>query len=47
MRVSQELRLEGIHVSGKGVRSVWSRHKLLTKLDRLLRLEKTMREQRL
>jgi len=29
------------------VRGVWSRHKLLTKHERLLRLEKTMREQRI
>ena len=47
LRVSQELNLKGIHVSAKGVRGVWSRHKLLTKHERLLRLEKTMREQRI
>ena len=40
LRVSKELRLEGIEVSSGGVRGVWQRHGLLTKHERLLRLEK-------
>jgi hypothetical protein len=39
MRVEQELRLKGIQVSSGGVRGVWMRHYLLTKHERLLRLE--------
>ncbi|CAJ1892177.1 hypothetical protein KOPIIPEJ_03346 [Aeromonas dhakensis] len=38
----QELALQGINGS---VRDVWQRHDLLSKHDRLLRLEKTHREQ--
>ena len=45
LRVSQELALQGIAVSAGGVRGVWQRHDLLSKHDRLLRLEKTHREQ--
>lgn len=44
MRVEQELRLKGIQVSSGGVRGVWMRHNLLTKHERLLRLEKTTAE---
>ena len=44
LRVSQELRLEGIEVSSGGVRGVWQRHGLLTKHERLLRLEKATTE---
>jgi len=40
LRVAQELALKGIHVSSGGVRGVWSRHNLLSRFDRLLRLEK-------
>ena len=40
LRVEQELRLQGIEVSAGGVRGVWQRHALLTKHERLLRLEK-------
>ena len=40
LRVEQELRLQGIAVSSGGVRGVWQRHDLLTKHERLLRLEK-------
>jgi hypothetical protein len=40
MRVEQELRLKGVKVSSGGVRGVWMRHSLLTKHERLLRLEK-------
>ncbi|MEO1065761.1 MAG: IS481 family transposase [Pseudomonadota bacterium] len=44
LRVEQELRLKGIAVSSGGVRGVWQRHNLLTKHERLLRLEKTTAE---
>ena len=40
LRVAQELTLKGIQVSSGGVRGVWSRHDLLTRHQRLLRLEK-------
>ena len=40
MRVAQELMLRGIQVSSGGVRGVWQRHGLLTRHDRLLRLER-------
>jgi len=39
LRVAQELGLRDIQVSSGGVRGVWQRHKLLTKHERLLRLE--------
>lgn len=39
-RVAGELALGGIQVSSSGVRGVWSRHGLLGKHDRLMRLEK-------
>ncbi|MHA7881565.1 MAG: IS481 family transposase [Saccharospirillum sp.] len=45
VRVAQELALKGIQVSSTGVRGVWSRHDLLTRHDRLLRLERSVREQ--
>lgn len=45
LRVAQEPALQGINVSAGGVRGVWQRHDLLSKHDRLLRLEKTLREQ--
>jgi transposase InsO family protein len=47
MRVAQELVLGGLQVSSGGVRGVWQRHGLLTKHDRLLRLEKTTAERTL
>src|SRR5215471_18281509 len=47
MRVAQELMLRGIQVSAGGVRGVWQRHNLLTKHDRLLRLEKATTERKL
>jgi len=47
MRVAQELVLRGIQVSSGGVRGVWQRHALLTKHDRLLRLEKATAERKL
>ena len=40
LRVAQELALREINVSSGGVRGVWKRHNLLTKHERLLRLEK-------
>jgi transposase InsO family protein len=39
VRVAQELVLRGIQVSSGGIRGVWSRWNLNTRLDRLLRLE--------
>jgi len=44
LRVSQELALREIHVSSGGVRGVWKRHDLLTKHQRLLRLEEHARK---
>lgn len=42
LRVSQALMLKGIQVSSGGVRGVWNRHKLLTRHERLLRLEQAV-----
>jgi transposase InsO family protein len=42
LRVSHELMLKGVQVSSTGVRGVWGRHGLLTKHQRLLRLEKSV-----
>jgi len=47
MRVAQELALKGVQVSSGGVRGVWSRHGLLTRTERLLRLEKATAERKL
>jgi len=47
MRVAHELALKGVQVSSGGVRGVWSRHGLLTKTERLLRLEKATAERRI
>lgn len=44
LRVEQELRLRGLQVSSGGVRGVWRRHDLLTKHERLLRLDLTQSE---
>ncbi len=44
LRVSQQLNLQGVTVSSGGVRGVWSRHKLLSKHQRLLKLEEYHRE---
>jgi transposase InsO family protein len=46
-RVEQELRLKGLQVSSGGVRGVWARHNLLTKHERLLRLEKATAERKI
>ncbi len=47
LRVEQELRLKGLQVSAGGVRGVWQRHGLLTKHERLLRLEKATAERKI
>lgn len=47
LRVEQALRLQGIQVSSGGVRGVWMRHNLLTKHERLLRLEKSTADRKL
>lgn len=46
LRVADELALQGIQVSSGGVRGVWSRHSLLSKHERLLRLEKESAERK-
>lgn len=46
-RVAQELLLKGTQVSSGGVRGVWSRHNLMTKIERLLRLEKQSAERKI
>jgi transposase InsO family protein len=43
-RVANELRLQGLNVSPSGVRSVWMRHGLASRHQRLLRLEQQMQE---
>jgi len=47
LRVAHELVLQGVQVSAGGVRGVWQRHGLLTKHERLLRLEKATAERQL
>lgn len=47
VRVAQQLVLRGLKVSSGGVRGVWIRNELTTKHDRLLRLEKHQREQKI
>lgn len=47
LRVAQELALQGVQVSSNGVRGVWSRHNLLSKHERLLRMEAAVREKTL
>ena len=47
LRVAQQLALRGVTVSSGGVRGVWQRHKLLTRHERLLRLEKAARSRKL
>ena len=47
LRVAQELMLRGLQVSSGGVRGVWQRHGLLTKHERLLRLEQATAERSL
>jgi hypothetical protein len=43
-RVANQLRLAGVTVSAGGVRGVWLRHDLETRLKRLLRLERHAQE---
>lgn len=45
VRVSNELRKEGIFVSASGVRSIWLRHSLASMKERLRRLEKKVAEE--
>jgi transposase InsO family protein len=45
LRVAQSLCLEGVQVSSGGVRGVWQRHNLLTRHERLLRLEEHVGKQ--
>lgn len=45
LRVSQQLQLRGINVGTGGIRGVWSRHNLLSKHQRLLRLDAHCRDQ--
>ena len=47
LRVAQELALKGVQVSSGGVRGVWSRHKLLYRHQRLLRLEEHVRKRKI
>ena len=47
LRAAQELALKGAQVSSGDVRGVWSRHGLLTKHERLLRLEKATAERKI
>ena len=47
LRVAQELALQEVQVSSGGVRGVWSRHQLLSRHERLLRLERETRQRRL
>jgi hypothetical protein len=44
LRVANELAMRGVQVSSTGVRGVWSRHGLLSRHDRLLRLEQSAAE---
>lgn len=46
LRVAQELSLRGIEISSGGVRGVWSRHNLLHRHQRLLRLEQHVRNRK-
>ena len=47
LKVAQQLALEGVQVSSGGVRGVWNRKKLMTKNERLLRLEQTASKRRI
>jgi transposase InsO family protein len=47
LRVAQQLALEGVQVSSGGVRGVWGRHNLMSKHERLLRLEQTVAKRRM
>ena len=45
LRVSQQLLLRNIHVGVGAIRGIWHRHNMMSKQQRLLRLEKYAREQ--
>lgn len=45
-RIANQLQLEGVGISGTGVRKVWARHELTKKLDRYLWLEQESKEGR-
>lgn len=47
LRVAQQLALQGITVGSGGVRGVWSRHGLLSRHQRLMRLERETGERRI
>lgn len=47
LKVAQQLALRGVVVSSSGVRGVWQRHDLVTKHERLLRLEKEAAKRKL
>ena len=44
VRVANDLRLSGVTISSGGVRGVWARHNLETRVKRLLRLEGAAQE---
>ena len=46
LRVAQQLNLQGVNIGSGGVRGVWTRHKLLNRHQRLLRLEKHHRQKK-
>jgi len=47
LRLAEEMALKGVQVSSGGVRGVWSRHNLLTRQERLLRLEKSVSKEKI
>ena len=47
LRVAEELALRGHQVSSGGVRGVWSRHNLLSRHERLLRLERAVSREKI
>lgn len=47
LRVAQQLALKGIQISSGGIRGVWARHNLNSKLDRLLQLEQSLQKQKI
>jgi transposase InsO family protein/transposase-like protein len=47
LRVAEELTLRGLQVSSGGVRGVWSRHNLLSRHERLLRLEQAVSREKI
>lgn len=47
LRIADELNLKGIQISSTAVRNVWSRNNMLSKHDRLLRLEESVRKEKM